>query len=286
MTIQRRLLDLANRVLRAANLRIDSRTALLKESNRINRLSATGWFSQRSYPIPPCFETARYHFVLDALLEVRSDIEKLRTPALNDVDYTFDNGFYSSPDAEVLYALVRKLHPKRILEIGCGNSTRVSRQAIIDGSLIAELTCIDPAPRRDVLRFADKSELLPVEESDAELLVSKLEPGDVLFIDTSHEVRPGNDCAFIYGRLVPSVPVGVFVHIHDIFLPWEYPEDFVRTEAPLWGEQYIVSAMLHGCGTWEAVWPGYYLQRTLPNFRQLFPHSEERNAQSLWLRRN
>src|SRR5206468_5214202 len=112
-----------------------------------------------------------------------------------------------------------------------------------------------------------------------------LNPGDILFIDTSHEVRVANDVAYIYANLLPRIRPGVIVHIHDIFLPYEYPKEWVFDHCNLWGEQYILQAFLSHSDSWKVLWPGYYLQKTLPNFARHFPHCRGGMAQSLWIQK-
>jgi hypothetical protein len=203
----------------------------------------------------------------------------------NPVGYQFDNGFYSSPDAEVLYAIVRMLEPRRILEIGCGNSTKIVRQAIWDGEFASDHRCIDPYPRAEISALADQVIRQRIETADPGELAGSLAAGDMLFIDTSHEVSPANDVAYLYGRLLPRLAGGVVVHIHDIFLPYEYPLAWVKDEGLDWGEQYIVQALLSEGDKWEVLWPGYYLQRTLSDFGKHFPEARGRDAQSLWIRK-
>lgn len=286
MTFQRNIIEFVNRLLSPINLQLESKTLQKMEQSRLDKAVARGAFSSCVYPIPPCFLRSQHQQLIDALPALQPAIENLSEPSRNQVGYQFDNGFYTSPDTEILYTIVRTLQPNQILEIGCGNSTRITRQAIIDGQLSTTITCIDPYPRRDVAGYADQVHMCPVEESNAADLVAKLHPGDVLFIDTSHILFPANDCAYIYGVLIPLVPDGVIVHIHDIFTPYEYPEDFARKEGAQWGEQYLVAMMLHDNDRWEALWPGHYLQRTLPDFASHFPRLTPANpAQSLWLRR-
>ena len=120
---------------------------------------------------------------------------------------------------------------------------------------------------------------------DAGLLAATLKAGDVLFIDTSHETKVANDVVFIYGCLLPQIAPGVIVHIHDIFLPYEYPHEWVTALGYDWGELYVVQAMLTLSDHWETLWPGYYLQRTMPDFNSFFPDVRGHFAQSLWLKK-
>ena len=209
MTIQRKMIEVANRILGKANLQLDTLTAKKEARQRLLQAERRGAFSKPIYPIPACFATSSHQSILDAVGQYASIFETLKLSSLNQVGYEFSNDFYSSPDVEVLYTIVRIFKPAQIFELGCGNSTRITRLAIRDGNLPAKLICIDPFPRRDVAEFADQVVLCPVEESNALEIVKSLRPGDVFFIDTSHDVRPANDCAYIYGVLIPAVPSGV-----------------------------------------------------------------------------
>ncbi len=243
-----------------------------------------GDFEGTVYPIPPVFQSQKFRDILALLPMHAKRFESFRDSTRNDFGYQFSNGFFKSPDAEVLYTLVRQARPRQIIEIGCGNSTRVIRQAILDETLSCHHQCIDPEPRVEISNMANFVVRKAVETLDHKEITQNLSAGDILFIDTTHEVTPANDVAYIYGRVLPEVPGGVIVHIHDIFLPFEYPLSWVKDDGLNWGEQYIVQAMLMESSRWEVLWPGHYLQRTLPDFDSYFPNRSDGNAQSLWLR--
>lgn len=283
MSFKRFLLNKINFGLSRVNLHLDTLTAVRQEERRVSGAIERGVFLDSNYPVPDCFYESTHQTVFDRLPSYQEALGKFTKVSRNSVGYQFENGFYSSPDTEVLYTIVRSFLPKHILEIGCGNSTRIIRQALLDENHKAKLTCIDPSPRRDVTEFADEVFLQPVEASKALEIVETLKPNDVLFIDTSHELRPANDCAYIYGSLIPKVPLGVIVHIHDIFLPYEYPEHLSKGDAKTWGEQAVVAVMLQSSKQWQVLWPGYWLQQTMPNFSQYFPYIDKGFSQSLWL---
>jgi predicted O-methyltransferase YrrM len=273
MTLQRTIIESCNKVLRLANLKLDTLTAAKNAAQKLSAADQRGAFTKATYPVPDCFLESSHQSILDAMPHYAENFASFKDPVLNKVGYEYENDFYSCPDAEVLYTIVRTLQPKTIFELGCGNSTRITRLAIRDGNLDTKLICLDPYPRRDVEEFADAVHLKPVEDSNALELVKSLQSGDVFFIDTSHDVRPANDCAYIYGVLIPAVPAGVVVHIHDIFLPYDYPARLAFGDGASWGEQTVVAAMLQAKNAWDAIWPGYYLQHTLPNFASYFPAS-------------
>jgi predicted O-methyltransferase YrrM len=285
MAITTKIKEVLNAALAQANLRIDSLSAERAEMARLEGLCAAGHFIQPVFPVLPSFEKSSARIVFENLPQHRARFEDLQNAGRNRVGYAFDNDYFSSPDTEVLYTLVRQLQPRQVVEVGSGNSTRITRQAIADGALATKLISIDPAPRREVAEFCDESFRERVEGSGALTRLRGLQAGDFLFIDSSHEVKTGNDVVFLLLNVLPQLPAGVVIHIHDIFLPFEYPENWVRDFRWGWTEQYLVQAMLAFSDAFETIWPGHYLQRTQPNFAQHFPHLNGRTAYSLWLRK-
>ena len=165
-----------------------------------------------------------------------------------DYDFTTAQNF-GAGDADVLYGIVRKYKPSKIIEIGCGDSSKIAQAAIKKN--IAENEnyqchhiCIEPyeQPWLDELGVEIIRER--VELSDKQLF-QDLEENDILFIDSSHIIRPQGDVLFEVLELLPTLPKGVLIHIHDIFTPRDYPEIWVLDSKLLWNEQYIVEAFLN-----------------------------------------
>jgi hypothetical protein len=156
------------------------------------------------------------------------------------------------------------------------------RQATIDHHLTTRIVAIDPHPRVDVASYADEIHRLRVEELDAEQIASRLAPNDILFIDSSHVIGTGNDVPFLYFHVLPRLKPGVIVHIHDVFLPYEYPRDWVADFKWGFNEQALLNAVLVWSNAFQILWPGYFLQKSDPDFSALFPHWDGR-AQSCWL---
>lgn len=162
--------------------------------------------------------------------------------------YYYDNGSFGSGDAEVLYAMIRYLKPKRIVEVGSGFSTLVmtaaARANVREGCEQPAITCIEPYEARWLSRLTDV-ELLrqPIDRVSREVFES-LGDGDLLFIDSSHVIRPGDDVWFVFFKLLPSLRQGCWVHFHDIFLPKDYPPGWVEEDKRFWNEQYMLAAFL------------------------------------------
>jgi Methyltransferase domain len=157
-------------------------------------------------------------------------------------------------DAAAAYALVRSRAPQRIVEVGCGHSTRFLARAIADGGLGTWLTAIDPAPRATIESLPVRLIREPVQRADPGIFAA-LGPGDVLAIDSSHVLMPGTDVDVLLNRVLPALPAGVLVHVHDVFLPDGYP--------PAWAwrgynEQLAIGALIQG-GGWRLIWSSRYV---------------------------
>ena len=125
-------------------------------------------------------------------------------------------------DAAAAYAMVRALEPQRIVEAGSGHSTRFMARAVADGKPATRITAIDPAPRASLEGLNVRWLKLPVQATDLALF-DELQERDILFIDSSHQLKPGSDVEFLLERVLPRIAQGVRVHFHDIFLPDPYP---------------------------------------------------------------
>lgn len=285
MTILRRVLSSVNRVIRPMNIELRTLTAEKAETTRLAQALAQGAFSEMVFPVGELLGRAQTAFVLDAVAKYKDRFSTFADPSRNDVGFQYDNGFFSSPDVEVLYTIMRERRPKLVLEFGCGNSTKITRQAIIDGKFECRLVCVDPKPRAVIAHLADDFIEARVETLKVDELASMLGPETLFFVDTSHEVVPGGDVQFIYCQLFPRIPVGTMVHVHDIFLPFDYPPLFAVDQRLPWGEQYLVNLLLQESRHWEVLWPGYYLDRTMAGFVEYFPYRGSRVAQSFWMER-
>ena len=155
------------------------------------------------------------------------------------------NSQFSWFDPRAAFALLRHWAPRRVIEVGSGYSSLLV--ADVGRRFLGpdfRLTCIEPFPR-PFLRRLPGVELIvqPVQDVDPALF-DRLEPGDVLFIDSSHVAKTGSDVNRLYFDVLPRLARGVHVHVHDIFLPHDYPRDWVLDENRSWNEQYLVRALL------------------------------------------
>ncbi|HEV2432141.1 MAG TPA: class I SAM-dependent methyltransferase [Burkholderiales bacterium] len=141
-------------------------------------------------------------------------------------------------DAAAAYATVRTVKPRRIVEVGSGHSTRFLARAVVDGGLDTRITAIDPKPRASLAGLDIEWIATPVQRVAA---FPALGEGDILFIDSSHQLKPGSDVDFLFNAVLPLLPQGVRVHFHDIFLPDDYPEYWAWRR---YNEQPAVAALI------------------------------------------
>jgi Methyltransferase domain len=179
-----------------------------------------------------------------------------------DSGYHFHNRMFGAGDAEMLYSIIRHSKPRRLIEIGSGYSTLMAKSALDRNraeGYVSEHICIEPYPP-SWLEKVKLGNLIqePVEKVDISVF-EKLEANDILFIDSSHVLRTGGDVQFEYLELLPRLKPGVFVHIHDVFLPFEYPISWVREKKWFWTEQYLLQAFLAFNSEFEVVLALSYL---------------------------
>lgn len=128
-------------------------------------------------------------------------------------------------DGATAYAMLRRRRPARVVEVGSGHSTRFLARAVADGGLSTAITAIDPAPRADIASLPVTLIRRPLQQAGLEPFAA-LAPGDLLLIDSSHILMPGSDVDLLFTEVLPRLPAGVAVQVHDIFLPDGYPPDW------------------------------------------------------------
>jgi hypothetical protein len=204
---------------------------------------------------------------------------------------------FGGTDALAAYCMFRHFQPRLIIEVGSGFSSLVAAEAIAKNKDSA-LICIEPFPP-DFLRagFPGLRSLIEkkVQDMDVEFF-SQLKSGDILFIDSSHTVKIGGDVNFLFLEVLPSLNPGVIVHVHDIFLPFDYRRDWVLDEFRFWSEQYLLQAFLTFNSQFEVLMANRYLAHrylkdlkaafpTLANLKGTDPTSVEWGGGSFWMRR-
>jgi hypothetical protein len=173
----------------------------------------------------------------DALHAIGHEARPRHSPI---TDPTWNNVWFTALDAASLVAFLLAFKPKRYLEIGSGNSTKFARYAIKHGKLPTELISIDPTPRANIDALCTRVIRTTLETCDLAIF-DQLESGDILFFDGSHRVFTNSDVTVFFLEIMPRLKPGILVHIHDIFLPDDYPPGWTGR---LYSEQYLVAAQL------------------------------------------
>lgn len=178
-------------------------------------------------------------------------------------EFRFHNGMFEHGDAELFYSLLRLTRPRRLIEVGAGNSTLVALRAIAanraeDPMYTCRHVCIEPYEVAWLEALDVELVRRPVEEL-APAMFEELEAGDVLFIDSSHIIRPQGDVLHEYLNILPRLAEGVIVHVHDIFSPRDYPREWVLGRHRLWNEQYLLEAFLTHNSSWQILAAVNYL---------------------------
>jgi hypothetical protein len=209
---------------------------------------------ERSYEYtsdePPYLDTAVFkpEPLLQTLRQLLQFSTEFNPPVNGNEDepsgFFWSNSVFSYSDAMSYYCFVRLIKPATIVEIGSGFSTLVAIQAV-EQNRSGKIHCIEPYPRRFLSKL-NRIELHTViaQEISPEFLNDILRDNDILFIDSTHTVKTGSDCLHIYLRLLPRIKRKIFVHVHDVFLPFGMPKNWLLNNRYFWTEQYLLLAFL------------------------------------------
>lgn len=187
----------------------------------------------------------RYADTLGSFLKYQSDFAKISLRAAEDTSAPhWINDWLPAGDAVALYSFIADRKPATYLEVGSGISTLFARQAVRDHGLPTKIISIDPHPRASIDAVCDRVIRRPLEEVDFGIF-KDLQAGDVVFVDNSHRAFMNSDVTVFFLDILPTLPVGVLVGIHDIFLPSDYTQDLADH---FYSEQYLLAAYLLGGG--------------------------------------
>lgn len=179
-------------------------------------------------------------------------------------EFYLDNGSFEAGDAEYWYNLIRLKKPRRIIEIGSGFSTMMARLALEankreDPLYNCKHILIEPYEHEWLEKLGTTVIREKVENCDLRMF-AELEENDILFIDSSHVIRPGGDVLFEYLQILPTLNHGVIVHVHDIFSPRDYPAGWLIDRIRFWNEQYLLEAFLTSNSDWKIIGALNYLK--------------------------
>jgi predicted O-methyltransferase YrrM len=208
--------------------------------------------------------------------------------------YYTNNDNFGFSSAALLHTMIRTHNTRKVIEIGGGFSSLISLHALrLNHGDNFRFDCVEPYPwswLEETLRAQSGARLLkqPVEQLAPDMLADLAE-NDILFIDSSHCVRLASDVNFLYLQVIPRLKPGVIVHIHDIYIPYEYPRvHFHGRQKLFWNEQYLLQALLTDNPKLEVILPGFFVQKDMETeFAAAFPAYDpvkHRRTSSFWMR--
>lgn len=204
-----------------------------------------------------------------------------------DPNFYFKNLAFDGVDALVYYCLIRFLHPQKIIEVGSGWSTKIAANAVFKNKN-TKLISIEPYPQPILAKgFPGLYQLIQkkVEEISFKEF-ENLKANDILFIDSSHTVKTGGDVNYLFFEILPRLKKGVYVHIHDIFFPFDYPKEWVMKEHRFWNEQYLLQAFLMFNDSFEIVYSNSLMGHKYPKeVKKVFSNSPFLKGGSIWLKK-
>ncbi|GAA0879717.1 class I SAM-dependent methyltransferase [Algoriphagus jejuensis] len=253
----------------------------LKKSLREDRvLKGIDWNIERQLEI-----LNQFHFA-DELKEFPLEKQK-------HAEYYYNNSMYASGDSEYLYSMVRFFKPRRIIEIGSGNSTlmvinAIERNFVENSEYKCTHICIEPYEQPWLEKVNVELRRDKVEEIELSFFET-LEKDDFLFIDSSHVIRPQGDVLFEILEILPILQPGVIVHIHDIFSPKDYLDEWIFGDKKLWNEQYLLEAFLSFNSKFEIIGAVNFLSHKYREvFGEKFPIFKSQTGRepgAFWIRR-
>ncbi len=223
----------------------------------------------------------------NALLEIKDSKEES-----NEDNPTWNNEYLPGLDIVALYSLVSEFKPRNYIEVGSGNSTKVARKAIRDNNIDTKILSIDPFPRAHIDQLADEIIRKPFENmDDYKILFDRLGAGDILFIDNSHRLFPNSDVMIFFLEILPFLKKDVIVHVHDIYLPYDYPQFMCDR---FYNEQYMLAmAIISNPAKYKILLPNYFvsLDNELCGILETFwshknLNNVERHGGSFWFKIN
>lgn len=222
--------------------------------------------------------------------EIGQYVEELRnvpaTLPATEFGFCWQNNFWNNADALVQYGLVRSRKPKNYVEIGCGWSSMLLERALNKNGTPCRVTQIEPYPNQRIFSVLPKEwTRYPTVLQRAPLDVfESLSAGDFLFYDGSHCSKAASDVNFLFFEILPRLQPGVVIHFHDIFLPDDYPEDWIFNRGQTWNEQYLLQAFLMNNDKYQIMIGNRWLYRkAAAELDKIYQGIQPSYGCSLWL---
>jgi hypothetical protein len=212
----------------------------------------------------------------------------------NYYDFHISQTSFRSVDSQMLHCMIRDFKPSRVIEVGSGYSTMITAKALLQNEKETgkefDFVAIEPYPNESLKKgipglksIIDKR----IQEIDISLFKS-LQENDILFLDSTHTVKIDGDVNYEILELLPQLNMGVIVHIHDIFFPYEYPHEWIYSGERMWLEQYLLQAFLCNNETYKIIWMSHFMYRDYSDALKTKMNYYEENVPykgSIWLKK-
>ncbi len=236
---------------------------------------------------PINFERDICYNLLDEFKKYKLELKDIPLKS-NEGDFYWDNPAMDAADASLYYYMIRHYKPKHVIEIGSGYSTLLAAKAAAKNEETT-FEAIEPYPmdflKKDIIGL---KKLIPQKIQEVPFDVfDKLEANDILFVDNSHVCKTGSDVNHIILKLLSRLREGVIIHFHDIFLPYEMPQNWVMNKAIFWNEQYLLQALLLGGKTYKTLLPVHWLGMNMEEKLKeiILPEMEKYSGGSYWIQK-
>jgi len=232
------------------------------------------------------------NFQLDFLNTLKYSNELIALELLNKsnkYNFNINNGSFEAGDVDFYYQIIRHLKPKKIIEVGSGHSTKLALIAVNKNfeefKPRTEIICIEPYENKWLESLNIKVLREKIENINFNWK-NELNKNDILFIDSSHIIRPNGDILKIYLEIIPQLKSGVIIQIHDIFSPKNYLKSWLIEDVRLWNEQYILEALLTNNNKIEIISALNFLKNNYyNNLKKCCPYlTNDKEPASIYLR--
>lgn len=261
------------------------------DTDEIERDQARIWPGPRDLPGIDMREDAHRSLLADAFPALLADYAyPAEGPADEELSFYYEsNSQFGWLDSRALFCLMRMIGPRRIVEVGSGYSSLLMsdvNERFLGGE--ARITCIEPYPRPFLETGAEAGRYALIKQRVQEVdpaLFASLVDGDILFIDSSHVCKTGSDVTHLFLNVLPTLAPGVYVHVHDVFLPEDYLRNWVLDDNRCWNEQYLLQALLAENPNFEVAFGSYYAYRRFPDLVSAATGLAPFGGGSFWFRR-
>ena len=233
---------------------------------------------------------AKYRETISSILRLKENIREIndKESETSKLEPVWNNGYMPGLDMVSLYSLISVFKPAKYIEIGSGNSTKVAYRAKRDHCTELEIISIDPSPRTNIDSLINKRIEEPLEKISLNL-PDALSENDIVSVDGSHRVLPNSDSTVFFLEILPRLKKGVIVHIHDVYLPYDYPQIMCER---FYSEQYCLAVwLLANPDKFEIIMPNYFISQDEELSRLVSPvwdhinlKNVERHGCSFWIR--